>query len=223
MVEVIEAYLDDRITAFEFDERLDASSMDPLVGEVAHLCWLHYDDCTDHKVVLDKEQWDLFQRLLLLLKSDVESLPPHEQIQRRWGRDHALAWAGCLGFMAQALQVGWGLQLVLLALPFGFLSVIIQRRRSCQQTAPSRRDVACFPFSSWGQLRYVVHHTSGFSKRRFRGELAGRRVRSELQDSIHRMIGGLFWLAFGPLVLLGQGFPTEIHELTAREQNRPAA
>lgn len=223
MVEVIEAYLDDRITAFEFDDRLNASSDDVLLGEVAHLCWFHYDDCTDHKVVLTKEQWDLFQRLILLLKSDLETLPPYEHIKRRWGGDHALAWLGCLGFAVVALTAGWGLWLVLLALPFGILSMLIQQHRDRRKIAPSRRDMACFPFLSWGQLRQVVHRTPSFRKRRYRPDVAGRRVRSELQDSICRMLGRVGWLILGPLALLGQGFPTEIHELKATPTKRPAA
>lgn len=218
MVEAIEAYLDDRITAFEFDERLDASSMDPLVGEVAHLCWFHYDDCTDHLVVLSKEQWDLFQRLILLLKSDVESLPPCERIKRRWGFDHALAWLGCIVFVALASVAGWGPQLLMLALPFGALSMLIQRHQDRQPKPPSRRIAARFPFSSWSQLRHVVSRTPGFSKRRYRQAIAGRRVRSEAREVFSRMIAHAGWLVCGPLILLAQGFPTVVHQLDDEEQ-----
>jgi hypothetical protein len=90
VIATFEAYLDDRITAFEFDDRLqDIDSEDRTVNEVVHAAWFHYDDCKDHKVHLSKPEWDYFQRLLLILRSDAE-LSSSEK--RRWSWDHAIAW-----------------------------------------------------------------------------------------------------------------------------------
>jgi hypothetical protein len=67
-------FLDDRITAFDFDERLGSiQSRDRTVNEVIGAAWSHYDDCTDHNVILTKAEWDYFQRLMLILRSDAEA------------------------------------------------------------------------------------------------------------------------------------------------------
>jgi hypothetical protein len=89
VIAAFEAYLDDTITAFEFDDRLqEIDSEDRTVNEVVRAAWFHYDDCVDHKVHLSKQEWDYFQRLLLILRSDAE-LSSSEM--RRWSWDHALA------------------------------------------------------------------------------------------------------------------------------------
>ena len=81
---VMRDYLAEETTAFRFADQtweIGAASSDPTVQFVVSQLWYHYDDCKDHKVVLSKEQWDYFQRLILLLKSDA-----HVQVQktRRW-------------------------------------------------------------------------------------------------------------------------------------------
>ena len=49
VISAFEAYLDDQITAFEFDDRLqEIASEDLTVNEVIHAAWFHYDDCKDH-------------------------------------------------------------------------------------------------------------------------------------------------------------------------------
>ena len=89
VISAFEAYLDDQITAFEFDERLqEIESGDRTVNEVIRAAWFHYDDCTDHKVHLSKPEWDYFQRLLLILASDAELSWSHSS---RWSGDHLVA------------------------------------------------------------------------------------------------------------------------------------
>ena len=101
-----EAFLDDRITAFEFDDRLqEIESEDRTVNEIIRAAWFHYDDCKDHKVCLSKAEWDYFQRLLLILGSDAEftSSPA-----RRWSWDHGVAWLALVAFVGIASVAGWG-------------------------------------------------------------------------------------------------------------------
>lgn len=73
LIAILNRYLDEEISAFEFDEQLadlDERTEDETVcSAITSLCFF-YDDITDHKVVAGKEAWDFFQRLLLLLKSD---------------------------------------------------------------------------------------------------------------------------------------------------------
>jgi hypothetical protein len=85
LVEVINRYLADEITAFKLDEALSeigARTKDETVQQVVALFWYHFDDVDDHKVVASKEEWDYFQRLLLILKSDAEIV--QETGKRKW-------------------------------------------------------------------------------------------------------------------------------------------
>src|SRR5438067_2522649 len=72
LIGAISEYLNETITAFTFDERITeiAGTKDKTVRYVIDLLWFHYDDCKDHKVVLTEQEWNYFQRLILLLQSD---------------------------------------------------------------------------------------------------------------------------------------------------------
>ena len=61
MAKVIRAYMSEEITAFQFDDALTETSNatnDKTVQAVGQALWFHYDDCTDHKVVASKVEWD---------------------------------------------------------------------------------------------------------------------------------------------------------------------
>jgi hypothetical protein len=71
MSAIIRDYMAERITAFELDDALDRlarSSQDRTLSFVKTLMWFHYDDLKNHKVHATKEEWDYFNRLLLLLE-----------------------------------------------------------------------------------------------------------------------------------------------------------
>ncbi len=75
VVAALEDYQLERITAFEFDERIfDVAdkSLDQTVRECVDALCGFYDDCTDHRVVAEKYEWDIWERLRLLLLSDAE-------------------------------------------------------------------------------------------------------------------------------------------------------
>jgi hypothetical protein len=93
LAEVINRYLNEEVTAFKFDEQLSeiaAATKDETVQQVASLFWYHYDDVDDHKVVASKEEWDYFQRLLLILKSDSDIIA--ETGNRKWTARKAAAF-----------------------------------------------------------------------------------------------------------------------------------
>src|SRR5450759_2567420 len=94
LVEVIIRYLNEELTAFKLDEALSeigVRTKDETVKQVVNLFWYHYDDVEDHKVVASKEEWDYFQRLLLVLKSDADIVV--ETGKRKWTARQAVAAA----------------------------------------------------------------------------------------------------------------------------------
>jgi len=163
-IAAFEEYLDDGITAFEFDDRVQSiATEDGTVNEVVHAAWFHYDDCKDHKITLSKEEWDYFQRLLLLLKSNAKfSSSP----TKHWSWDHALAWLAVIAFVITAFFVGWGYQLFAVAVPFGIISLLINLYRVKSNSVPHPRDIAFTPFASFGQIRRFRRRVPGFKKRR---------------------------------------------------------
>jgi hypothetical protein len=75
MSKAIRDYMAERIGAFELADSLHSTARathDATVKFVHNLMWFHYDDCKDHKVVASKQEWDYFNRLLLLLESEAE-------------------------------------------------------------------------------------------------------------------------------------------------------
>lgn len=208
VIAAFEAYLDDQIMAFEFDDRLqDIDSEDRTVNEIVHAAWFYYDDCKDHKVGLSKPEWDYFQRLLLILRSDAEL---SSFVKRRWSWDHALAWIALSAFIGIAVIVGWGGHLLLWAIPFGIISVLIGNYRGRRESAPLPDEIACVPFDSFSQIRQFRQHLPGFEKRRYRREIGHRTVRSKAEESFNWAFSRCYWILWGPVVLLFQGFPSTV-------------
>lgn len=208
VITVFESYLDDQITAFEFDDRLhDVDSEDWTVNEIILEAWFHYDDGKDHKVNLSKPEWDYIQRLLLILRSDAELSASAE---KRWSWDHALAWLALAGFVGIALIAGWGWHLYLWAIPFGIISVLISDYRRRREPVPKANEIACEPFASFSQIRQFRQHLPGFVKQRYRREIGQRTIRGEAEESFSWAFFHCYWILFGPVVLLFQGFPSTV-------------
>lgn len=207
----IEAYLDDQLTAFELDEKLALATSDILVTQVAALLWLHYDDCKDHHAVLTPQQWHLFQRLLLLLKSEaVLNAAPQPMRRWSWTWERKLACGATILYLSLACLIGWSAWLYLLSLAclllVRFIEASLQRREVA--TSPPQAQVALFPLASWRELRRIRQATPQFIKRPYRREIRQRRVRSEWAENFHRGFAGLF---FSPLLLLSYAFPDRRH------------
>jgi len=215
-----EAFLDDRITAFEFDDRLqEIESEDRTVNEIIRAAWFHYDDCKDHKVCLSKAEWDYFQRLLLILGSDAEftSSPA-----RRWSWDHGVAWLALVAFVGIASVAGWGWHWFLWAVPFGVVSISISRYRRLREPEILPLESACTPFGSVSQIRRLRRQLPGFRKRRYRVEVGGRKIRSEAAACLARVFSYGYWLVFSPLVLFFQGFPSTTTRLSIQKPCVPS-
>ena len=209
-IAAFEEYLDDEISAFEFDGRLQSiETCDRTVNEVVNAAWFHYDDCKDHPVILTKDGWDHFQRLLLLLSSNVELVVSRT---RRWSWDHALAWVTVIFFIAAAIGVGWRLDLFLLAVPFGFVSILIDQYRTKNETNVTVHDIACTPFESFSQIRWLRERVPEFRKQVYRSEVGDRTIRGSSEANWNRTAAISLWLLLSPLVLLAQAFPTSDSE-----------
>lgn len=203
----IRRYLAEETTAFEFDEEIfqvRGTSHDPTIKIIAASLWFHYDDCKDHKVVLSKGEWDYFHRLLLVLESDAVI---HNESWRVWSASQLVAIVALVAFAACALWLGIGEHLVLVAMPFGILSMLLARWRRGIVPEMTPEELRLTPFKSVSQLRAVRRSVGGFIKRRYPQQLTARRIRSPLMGRLILLPMHVVWLPLAPVLLLFQSLP----------------
>ncbi|MFH5804526.1 hypothetical protein [Alienimonas sp. DA493] len=217
----VRAFLDGELWAFAFDETIweirDATD-DPTVQAVCDRLWYHYDDCDDHAAALSREEWNYFQRLLLILESDAHLI---ETRRRIWSPTQCLAALGvaitaaCVwGVVAEQ---GWGTLALAGFLPGYLLSVAIYfvnreaatRLMNARETAAPIPYGAIAPFDSVAELADVHRATPRFRKRRFPPEVGERRIRARSSAALIQFQMAISWFFGTPFVLLSQLFPAE--------------
>jgi hypothetical protein len=204
----IRAYMDEEMKAFQFDDvlsHISDATKDETVKAIGFSLYFHYDDVDNHKIVASKEEWDYFNRLLLLLESDGEL----EYINSRtiWHPRQAVA-AVFLGiFCVLAVYTGFGEHLLLYAIPFGFVSMVLSWWGDHVRRRRYTADRVITPFPSVNSIIAVRRRVPGFRKRQYPKKISRRRIRGWLSATAIRLNGGVLWLIFAPLVLLFQMLP----------------
>lgn len=202
---LIRRYLDEQIKAFDLDEALESfcDSDDSGVRYVASTMWYHYDDCDDHLIVANKQQWDYFQRLLLLLESNSTVIQEH---RRQWSVTQliaALLLAACIGI---AIRFGVGSHLLIFFVPFGLASIAISHfRRRIVERGPYYDIVT--PFSSISDLRMAYDSALYFRKRQFPRHIETRLIRSPVTSAFWTCKMYVMWAVLAPAPLLVQCAP----------------
>lgn len=210
LLKMLSCYLNDEMTAFAFDTaifEIRSLTTDQTVKHVVDSLWHFYDDCKDHKVHLNKQEWDYVQRLRLLLESDAAL---EVSATRVWSWTQALAAIALAGFAWLAIQAGFGRQLLVVAIPFGVVSIAIAHHRGRMTLKSQDGAETLDPFSSFGQLRSVRRRVSHFRKQPYPSQLASRRVRSALGEFGIMLQMYSAWLLCSPAVLVMQLFPNRI-------------
>lgn len=211
---LMRSFLASEITAFKFDQQLEAfyDSADPVINHVVEALWYHYDDCCDHLVCLNKPEWDYFQRLLLVLAADsqVEAVA-----QREWSFRQLVAAAALASFAILVLKLGSEVHWMLLAIPFGLVSMALSFWRPTAQPTHDPFAPIIFPFATFSDLA-EAHRQSGFRKTRYPKEIADRRIRSPWRDAIVQLQAYVMWLIFAPIPLAMQTLPFTSTEIRIR-------
>ena len=208
LAEVINRYLTDQITAFQLDVAISefkARTKDATVQLIGDMVWFYYDDIDDHKVVASKEEWDFFQRLLLVLKSDGDIVT--EMGERYWTIRQPIAATGVIFFLMAVLKMGWGTHLFCITAPLGLVSIMISRWRSWDAERRFRKIQPLVPFGTMAEMLVVRRKAKEFIKIKYPLQLNKRRIRSSMGEAanwLHFFAGLLF---ISPLVLLYQSFP----------------
>lgn len=202
----VRRFLHGDATAFEFDDALfKIESKDRTVNNIVRCLWLYYDDCKDHHVTLSKEEWDYFQRLLLILESDRHIST--QRIGTQWRLTQFLALVALVGFAVCVKHLGLGQPLLAICIPFGMVSMGIAAWRRLSMPQRDRTAMALDPFSSLAELRATYTSVGTFRKTPYRKELSGATSRSLLTRAIIWILVGALWLTFAPVVLFFQILP----------------
>lgn len=225
MAKAIRSYMNEEITAFQFDDVLDRpmdATTDGTVQATRLALWFYYDDCTDHRIVASKGEWDYFNRLLVLLASDGEI----ETVKRwwQWHLGQALAASLVLIFVFIGVRVGFGTHLIAYALPFGPASMLLawlnSRRR---RRTVSALQAALAPFPSVSSLLSVRRTLTGFAKVRYPSAILGRRIRDPITDRLLWVPWAVLWCVFSPVALCFQMLPERESETRIRMPKSPDA
>jgi hypothetical protein len=202
---LIQAFLSSEITAFQLDRGLDdfRCSDDPVIRHVVHAIWFRYDDCDDHVVCLSKDQWDYIQRLLLILASDCRV---ETQTERRWTVKQLIAAVSLCVFAGFALKLGWGHHLLIVAMPFGFVSMALSRWHRRSESSDDPYESIIYPFATFSDLA-TAYYSSTFRKTQYPRHLEDRSIRSPFMSAFWQLYFYTTWLLFSPVPLLFQSLP----------------
>ena len=205
LVLLIQSFLASEITAFKFDEQIDQyrDSNDPIIRHVAFAVWYYYDDCADHLVCFSKQQWDYFQRLLLVLVSDCRI---ETKSERRWSVKQLIAAISLCVFAYFAFQSGWGQHLFILSIPFGFISIALSHWQSNDNPAHDPNAPIIYPFATFSDLA-TAYRSTGFQKTRYPQHIGDRTIRSPFREAFSQLRAYILWLILSPFPLLFQVLP----------------
>ncbi len=169
--------------------------------------WYYYDDCKNHIIVADKETWDLFNRLLLLLESNGEL--HMEKNKRIWDVNNLIAGLLLLSFIYIVAKTGWGEHLFIYSMPLGIVSIILSFLNIRSERKRYNSKVSIEPFPSFRSLRFIRESLPRFRKIKYPIKLSKRRVRNIIFEKTLFFSFRVIWLILAPIALFCQMFPVK--------------
>lgn len=206
LIAATEAFLNEEIWAFEYDERKSAigyRTQDETVRYAADVLWYFYDDTKDHPADLSRPAWNYIQRILLLLHADAELVKGPARLVRHRGQIAAILALVVLA--GDAAMLGWGPQLYVL-LPLA-AAVSMAIARIYREPPPPKFEAEIYPFATFGELWQVARATPSFRKAPFRRTMQARPVHGWLTYFAMALQWYFVWIVFSPCVLIWQSLP----------------
>jgi len=213
LINYINQYISEEISAFDLDDSLMEiadKTDDETVKIVSEYMWYFYDDLKDHNIVATKEEWDLFQRFILLLKSD-EKLIEIESKKYTVRQIFSLILL-CIFFFAW-WKFGWNVQLLMTSMVLGVFSIIISFWKRVEEQKNSELIPEIFPFENFSHLMKIRKNNSRFKKKKYNRKLESQRVRSPIVDILKHLRYRISWLIYSPIVLLFQSLPEKVKQI----------
>lgn len=213
MSETIRNYMNENITAFDFDEaisKIAENTTDRTAEIVGSALWFYYDDNRDHKIVADREVWNYFNRMLLLLDSNAEI--ETVKINRYWHFSQAVAAACLVLFGYIIFRKGIGEHLLDFTFPLGIISMILYWFNQRKESKRVSEFKVSIPFQSIRNLLSVRRQVPSFIKIKYPKTISVRRVRGKVMEKAMLLPWIFIWLMLSPIVLFFQMFPNKESE-----------
>lgn len=205
LIQCINEYLDEKIKAFEFDDKLVdfIHSKDSTISCIASNMWYYYDDLEDHFICADKDTWDYFQRLILILSSGMEIEAKTKIEYRELYRPTnilatlSLAVHGYLFFTRNEFKFLWHIIM-------WFIShfILLEQSSDSGTGEISQQRPDCYPFGNIAQIRKAVRQAGDFKKKLYPRKIEGRRIRDKNSESLMQSTSSLGLIFISPLYLL---------------------
>ena len=221
LIEIINEYLHEKITAFEFDDKLWqlGDSKDETVVQVRKCLWYYYDDIQDHKVVASKQDWDYFQRILLLLQTNSE----FEKMSWRWHSSELIAlllFCISISIFIFTKNIYVGICFNVIFWPFSYLIAKSRLAYKSINLHPFQEKARFFPYKSFKQLLSHRRAIPCFKKKQYPSELNKRTIRGKFLEMNVAFIWYIIWVVFCPVVLLFQIMPISPSPLSFQVNNK---
>ncbi len=211
LAEAINKYINDEIDNFEFDDVItDIKTKDKTVKWCVSSLWYCYDDLKQHRAVLSKREWDLLQRMLLLLDGSGEIEEATELIYP----SENFILLSILGMMIAVPTISAWLQsgsatFVLWA----FLSIgtiIVHVRKAHRLVKLNQHVPVLLPFGSIREIMAFRRRSCRFKKQKYRKEIKTRTIRHRILETDVSTIGYMLLVLIAPLVALAGILPARV-------------
>lgn len=207
---LIQRLLNRELTVYEGSELLEPywNSSDPSSRFVAEIID-EFCNCSSHDLLaLNKPEWDLVQRLLLVLDA-------HCNVERTafrfWSASQPLAILAFAAFVYCAVHVGWNGYLCFLMIPFGLVCLGISKLQSAivDRNRKEHYLPIVYPFATFGDL-CSAHRSTSFVKVKFPKGLAV--VESNEWQWLQLPLRLACFFLLSPVALLFQSLPNVVCE-----------
>jgi len=208
-MQALRSYMAEEITSDKFDcllLEIRAATHDETVEIIGKELWAYYDDLKDHLIVASKQEWDFFNRVLLLLGSGAEI-----KIVRSWGPWHVGRFIAAIAlafYIYVAARSGFEPSSIgLLAAPCCAISVALDRFNRKRRAVQGRKADALTPFTSVQTMLAVRRSIKGFVRRQYPQALETRRIRGPVETAYEWIVWGTVRLGLSPIILFIQIWP----------------
>ncbi len=202
IVDLLQLYMDEKITAFAFNDGLCElyHSKDHTAAWTVRQLWYYYDDIKDHKIHATKEVWDYFWRLRLLLESEAEI---DIFSNRYWQAEQMISFILLGLFICIAYFAGWGWFLAVIWMIFGLAGIVLSKLNHNK----NQIDIKTYPFAGFSEIKTVRNKIPCFSKSAYPAHLKTRRIRWRFLEIDLPLTKYFLMIVFGPFVLLRLSLP----------------
>ena len=202
LIKEIQNFLNHKTNSFDFDYNIDKianSSNDKTIKIAREYLWYFYDDIKEHKASLNKADWDVIWRLMLILHSN-KSLSSKREFN--YSTAQVITFGYLLILAICYFIFGFNYQFLLLYFFGGILAIYLYYKKEEQKI-----DYSIYPFSSIAEILQLKREHKEFKKPKFNKELEEVKIRSKSEKALLDISFWLFAILFSPIVLLIYSLP----------------